>query len=76
LIKRVVETLRADFPKLKTFATLSPLPGFRQWLGRNAAKMFSETPDKMRAQLGRAVGFEPASAEHVMSALDQITTLP
>ena len=76
LIKRVVETLRADFPKLKTFATLSPIPGFRQWLGRNASRMFNETPDKMRAQLGRAVGFEPASVEHVLSALDQITTLP
>jgi malonyl-CoA decarboxylase len=32
LIKRVVETLRADFPRLKTFATLSPIPGFRSWL--------------------------------------------
>jgi malonyl-CoA decarboxylase len=29
LIKRVVETLRAEFPRLKTFATLSPMPGFR-----------------------------------------------
>jgi malonyl-CoA decarboxylase len=32
LIKRVVEMLAADFPKLRTFATLSPVPGFRQWL--------------------------------------------
>jgi malonyl-CoA decarboxylase len=32
LIKHVVEQLMADFPKLKTFATLSPLPGFRHWL--------------------------------------------
>ena len=32
LIKRVVETLSADFPRLRTFATLSPIPGFRQWL--------------------------------------------
>ena len=31
LIKRVVETLKADFPQLKTFATLSPIPGFRGW---------------------------------------------
>ena len=76
LIKRVVETLRADFPKLKTFATLSPIPGFRQWLARHAPRMFEETPEKIRAQLSRAVGFEPAAVEHVMSALDQITTLP
>jgi malonyl-CoA decarboxylase len=76
LIKRVVETLRSDFPKLKTFATLSPIPGFRQWLGRNAARMIEATPEKLRLQLSRAVGFEPAGAEHVMSALDQFTTLP
>jgi malonyl-CoA decarboxylase len=34
LIKRVVETLKEDFPKLKTFATLSPIPGFRSWVAR------------------------------------------
>ena len=28
LIKRVVDQLSAEFPKLKTFATLSPIPGF------------------------------------------------
>ena len=76
LIKRVVETLRADFPKLKTFATLSPIPGFRSWLGKNASRMLEATPEKMRAQLGRAVGFEPASAEHVLSALEPMPTLP
>jgi len=31
LIKRVVEQLMADFPKLKMFATLSPVPGFSKW---------------------------------------------
>jgi malonyl-CoA decarboxylase len=34
LIKRVVETLKEEFPKLRTFATLSPIPGFRGWLAR------------------------------------------
>jgi malonyl-CoA decarboxylase len=32
LIKRVVELLSAEFRNLKTFATLSPVPGFRRWL--------------------------------------------
>ncbi len=32
LIKRVVEQLLVEFPKLKSFATLSPVPGFRRWL--------------------------------------------
>ncbi len=32
LIKRVVAELSAEFPKLRSFATLSPIPGFRRWL--------------------------------------------
>lgn len=32
LIKQVVEQLQIQYPQLETFATLSPLPGFRKWL--------------------------------------------
>lgn len=32
LIKRVVAELTREFKKIKTFATLSPIPGFRRWL--------------------------------------------
>jgi malonyl-CoA decarboxylase len=32
LIKQVVDALRLENDRLKTFATLSPLPGFRAWL--------------------------------------------
>jgi malonyl-CoA decarboxylase len=32
LIKRVVEELSTEFRNLRTFATLSPIPGFRRWL--------------------------------------------
>lgn len=32
LIKRVVADLAAKMPNLKTFSTLSPIPGFMQWL--------------------------------------------
>lgn len=32
LIKRVVDKLSREFPQLHTFATLSPVPGFRTWL--------------------------------------------
>jgi malonyl-CoA decarboxylase len=34
LIKRVVDALTAELPRLKIFATLSPVPGFRAWLSR------------------------------------------
>ncbi len=37
LIKQVVEELRRDLPKLDTFVTLSPIPGFRRWLERDGA---------------------------------------
>jgi malonyl-CoA decarboxylase len=32
LIKQVVEELGREFRRVKTFATLSPIPGFRTWL--------------------------------------------
>jgi len=34
LLKRVIDDLKRDFPQLKTFATLSPLPQFAAWLKR------------------------------------------
>jgi malonyl-CoA decarboxylase len=32
LIKQVAEDLKRELPRLGTFATLSPIPGFRRWL--------------------------------------------
>lgn len=32
LIKQVVDRLSREFPHIKQFATLSPIPGFRHWL--------------------------------------------
>ena len=37
LIKRVVDLLSREFGNLKTFATLSPIPGFRAWVDRQLA---------------------------------------
>ena len=37
LIKQVVEELKAEFPQLKRFSTLSPVPGFRRWLSQRLA---------------------------------------
>jgi malonyl-CoA decarboxylase len=41
LIARVVDALRAELPGLRTFATLSPIPGFRTWLSALA-----KSPDR------------------------------
>ena len=70
LIKRVVETLKDEFPKLKTFATLSPIPGFRTWLGKNAAAMLEKLDEKSRSALGREIGFEPPGPGHFLGALE------
>jgi len=32
LLKRVIDMLRRDMPSVQIFATLSPIPGFMQWL--------------------------------------------
>ncbi len=47
LIKQVVELLRSELPQLKTFATLSPLPGFANWLKEQPGSQHW-TPDDKR----------------------------
>ncbi|CAM8651636.1 Malonyl-CoA decarboxylase, C-terminal [Comamonadaceae bacterium] len=75
LIKRVVETLKAEFPQLKTFATLSPIPGFRSWLQKNAMAQLEQLDDKAREELGRASGFEPVTAAHFLAAAESPLSL-
>ncbi|MEM6462839.1 MAG: malonyl-CoA decarboxylase [Pseudomonadota bacterium] len=43
LIKQVVEDLSRDLPHLKTFVTLSPIPGLNRWL----SELGEEMPDSM-----------------------------
>jgi malonyl-CoA decarboxylase len=54
LIKRVVEDLLGEYPRLTTFATLSPVPRFRRWLdgrfGTGAQPLLSE---RNRIALGK-----------------------
>lgn len=76
LIKNVVETLAEEFPRLRTFATLSPIPGFRAWFNKQCAAAIDGLDDKRRAELGRAVGFEPPQAAHVLAAADKALDLP
>ena len=48
LIKQVVHELGREFPRLKTFATLSPVPGFRAWLAGIARDHPVSVPDLAR----------------------------
>ncbi len=46
LIKQVAEDLKREFPHLRSFATLSPIPGFRRWLeGAEARVQLSVGPN-------------------------------
>ena len=36
LIKRVVADLKQELPNIKTFSTLSPIPGLRRWIDKHA----------------------------------------
>jgi malonyl-CoA decarboxylase len=75
LIKRVVETLKGEFPKLKTFATLSPMPGLRSWLNRHVGAVLDKLEPKARAELGRALGSQPVS-ENLLAAFEKPLELP
>lgn len=75
LIKKVVETLKVEFPRLKTFATLSPIPGFRPWFIKNAADMLALMDDKSREALGAALESQPTSAAQLLLAADSSLAL-
>jgi malonyl-CoA decarboxylase len=67
LIKQVAEDLGREFPRLKTFATLSPVPGFRKWLAEAA-----EGRPGIAALLARLEAprwFEDAAAEEMQRQL-------
>ena len=70
LIKRVVETLKDEFPKLKVFATLSPIPGFRSWLGKNVGSLLDQLNAKGRAALGRAIELDPPTPAGFLAAAE------
>lgn len=75
LIKRVVETLQDELPRLKTFATLSPIPGFRTWLAKNAPDMTARLDEKRAAEIGRLVGSLPPTPDRLLAAVDAAASL-
>jgi malonyl-CoA decarboxylase len=51
LIKQVAERLGRELPRLRTFCTLSPVPGFAPWLQRLESIESIEAPGLRRARL-------------------------
>ena len=65
LIKQVVEELRRELPKLDTFVTLSPVPGFMPWLKQADDVPVSEEERTLLKQLDdpKWVESEPIATE-------------
>jgi malonyl-CoA decarboxylase len=59
LIKRVVGLLQEELPQLKTFATLSPLPGFAKWLAAERG---------VAASLPGGTALRPLAAQYLVEA--------
>ena len=68
LIKQVVEEVRQEHANIKTFVTLSPVPGFRKWLDR------ADLSELIDPGLNEAVR-EPISAVVPAEVKDALTRL-
>ena len=56
LLKRVIDDLKRDFPRLTTFATLSPIPTLRRWVDKNPDVWAQVFTDDLIARVARMVG--------------------
>ena len=62
LIKRVAERIQDEIPSVKTFCTLSPIPGFTQWLDSGA--------------VSDGYGLAPAQARRLAAARETVVRGP
>jgi malonyl-CoA decarboxylase len=87
LIKQVAEDLKREFPHLRRFATLSPIPGFRRWLksaaldGENKALVerlddpawhLGDIPEALEKLLMRLCAYYLLHARHGLEPLDPV----
>lgn len=83
LIKQVAEDLKREFPQLRRFATLSPIPGFRRWLEKVADKELlskiedpawhlGEVPEALEKVLTRLCAHYLLHAKHGAEPLDAV----
>ncbi len=73
LIKQVVEELGRELPKLENFVTLSPVPGFMQWLQQAADVPVSDEDRALLAQLDSPDWFtNPELAEQLRAVLEPL----
>jgi malonyl-CoA decarboxylase len=70
LIKQVVQELQAEFPSIKTFVTLSPVPGFSRWL-ESEKENDIEGLDELRQQF-KALSAEEATTDEQQELLRKL----
>jgi malonyl-CoA decarboxylase len=71
LIKQVVEDLGKEFPRVKSFATLSPIPGFRDWLQERATTAPGSISQALAALVARG---DAITAAEIASAPASLRT--
>jgi malonyl-CoA decarboxylase len=69
LIKQVVEELRRELPKLENFVTLSPVPGFVQWLKQAEDVPVSDEERALLAHLDEPDWFDNAELTSQLRAV-------
>jgi malonyl-CoA decarboxylase len=69
LIKQVVEELRRELPKLDTFVTLSPVPGFMPWLKQASDVPVSDEERTLLENLDKPDWFENAELASQLRAV-------
>ncbi len=74
LIKQVVDQLSQEFPRLRVFCTLSPIPGFREWLKQQMANKYAGLATPPSEKLNAAIRAITASTlgEHIGSSATEL----
>lgn len=76
LIKRVVDALQQEFPQLKLFATLSPMPGLRAWLQAQAPALLQALAPRARQALASELDLPELTAERLLATFDGLADWP
>ncbi|MDP6652243.1 MAG: malonyl-CoA decarboxylase [Gammaproteobacteria bacterium] len=63
LIKQVVQELQSEFSSIKTFVTLSPIPGLQKWLNTESSDELPELGE-LKDQVDALPASEEAAEEH------------
>ena len=71
LIKRVAERLKSEFPSIKTFCTLSPIPGFVRWLDADPEIVAQQLKAPLRARWEAARKELKLAQGHAQERIDQ-----